>query len=1239
MADGTTTIDDLQIEIDVSAENANKAIGNLVKKLDRLQTSLKTINGSQLVGIANGVDKLGKSMQVMNTIKTADFTRLATNLAKLGDLNVSGLNSSASSLSHLSRALNTLNGANFDNKNLQNLINSVTRLSNANVGNLSNVDFSKIGNSINQLATSLSNAPKIQQSIISMTNAVSNLSKFAQNIPIASSSLGDLGKSLNAFMSSVSSAPSVSENVIYFAQAIGTLSNAGTKAGVTAQNLSALGVGLVDLMTTLSKAPNVNKNIIDMTNALANLATQGAKVGSASKSIEKGLNRANNSAKRTSKSFGGLASAIGRFYATYFMVIRGIKGLYKSIEGTADYLEAFNYFNVALGKIGSDWSHQFEQYGYESAEAYADSFSTRLQSSLKNLSGLQISVGADENGLLTETGLKNLGLNIQEITQYASQLASVTNSVGQVGEVSLAAANSLTKLGADLSSLFNLDYSSVMNNLQSGLIGQSRALYKYGIDITNATLQTYAYDLGLEKAVSEMTQAEKMQLRMIAILDQSKVSWGDLANTINSPSNMIRQFKNNLKEVGMVLGQLFIPLMQKVMPVINGVTIALKRLLVSIAGFLGIQLDLSSFGQVYSGLGEDVDGLTDSLNDATASAKKLKSVTLGIDELNINAPQEDTGKTTGGVGGGIDLTNEILEATSEYEKVWEDAFNNMENKAQEFANKIAEIFKPFANIILEDLSNIQWEDISKNLSEFFTVVSPYAENFGQGLLNFLEDIGDISVDAINELFGENGAITNITEWLNKNDPKKAEKWGYAFGVLSTAFIGFSVVVPIITKMASKIILLVKGIKTFAGFASSAATKIGLFVEAMSSGLTISESLAAVFGGSASTIAAVGTAIAGIGSIVVGAFAAISSFVSMLTDKFSWLKEIIMVVGIALVAVGAIILGAPALVTGIIAGIVAAVGTLVVVIKDNWSAISEFFVGIWSKITSIWETATGWFNDNVIIPLTTFFEGFKERISQVFEGLWIIVQAVWQVASTWFNDNVIAPLVEFFAPIVEKISSFFTKAWNKIKEVWTTVYSWFSETIIAPVSEAFETACEKISGFFTSLWDGIKVGVATAMNAVIGVIESAINWIVDGINEIIKGFNDVVEWGAEVIGEDAVSVDLVPKVTLGKISVPSYKFGGFPEDGWFRASKGEYFGQFDDGTSYIANNNQIEAGISVGVGQAVREAVSEILAPYLADIAQNTRETANKDLSVNIGDREIARANARGQKSLGYALIT
>ena len=35
-----------------------------------------------------------------------------------------------------------------------------------------------------------------------------------------------------------------------------------------------------------------------------------------------------------------------------------------------------------------------------------------------------------------------------------------------------------------------------------------------GIDITNATLQTYAYELGIEKAVSEMSQAEKQQVSL-----------------------------------------------------------------------------------------------------------------------------------------------------------------------------------------------------------------------------------------------------------------------------------------------------------------------------------------------------------------------------------------------------------------------------------------------------------------------------------------------------------------------------------------------------------------------------------------------------------------------------------------------------------------------------------------------------------------------------------------------------
>lgn len=936
-----------------------------------------------------------------------------------------------------------------------------------------------------------------------------------------------------------------------------------------------------------------------------------------------------------------LSTSLGKMYLRVQTLKKGFELLSDSLKNSIGYFENLNYFSKAFEQVAqkADYS-SFEEMGYASAEEYAASFMKRANQLTAKMTGFSINT----EGMLEDTGGVSLGLNPSDLITQQATFSQMASSMGTTSEQALKLSNVLTMLGADLASVKNMDFDKVWTDMQSGLAGMSRTMDKYGANIRLVNLQLLLNKLGIEQTVSALNQNEKALLRTIAILEATRYSWGDLSETLNQPANQIRVLTANFENLGRMIGNLFVPMISKALPYINGLVIALQRLVTWAGNFVGIDLSgiTSNIGNV------DISGLlgTDEaeggVNSVTNAVKKLKSTTLGIDELNINSSQEDSGGATAGVGlGGIDsgkLNDAFNSIADEYTKAWNNAFEQMENRSQQIADKIAGLFRPFTDIILDDLNNIQWENISENLTDFSMAIAPYVENFGQGLLNFFEDVGDISVDAINGLFGDNGAITNISEWLNENDPKKAEKWGYALGVLGTGLIGFSVVVPTLTKLAKVIATFTNGIKLVAGFASSAATKIGLFAEAMASGLTISESLAAVFGGSASTISAVGTAIAGIGSIVVGAFAAISSFVSMLTDKFSWLKEIIMVVGIALVAVGAIILGAPALVTGIIAGIVAAVGTLVVVIKDNWSAISEFFVGIWSKITSIWETATGWFNDNVIIPLTTFFEGFKERISQVFEGLWIIVQAVWQVASTWFNDNVILPLVEFFAPIAEKISGFFASAWNKIKEVWTTVYSWFDETIIAPVSEAFEVVCEKIGGFFTSLWEGIKVGVATAMNAVIGVIESAINWIVDGINEIIKGFNDVVEWGAEVIGEDAVSVDLVPKVSLGRISIPAYKLGGFPEDGLFYANSSELVGQFSNGRTAVANNEQIVEGIESGVERAVERALIPYLA-YLPDIAQSTKETANKDFNTYIGDRDIARANARGQKSLGYALIT
>lgn len=650
-------------------------------------------------------------------------------------------------------------------------------------------DATNASNALDKLANSLTNFQKslsidtskltsISNSIQSIANAANSMNTSEiKNISTLTNSINRMGKIDTSGLSKVSSAlktfstdmagTKVDEigDIASIASSISKLG--GVASGRAITNIPLLAKNLKQLFTTLSTAPNVSENIIRMTNALAGLASTGDASGRAANSLGRNLNTYTSSAKRATKSTFSLAAAFGKFYATYFLVIRGIKSLWKSIEGTTDYIEAFNYYTVAFNKVGKEWGKDFEKYGYDNAEDYAQSFGNRVNELLGKMSGLKVDV---DGGLIFESGMKNLGLNLQEITQYASQLASITNSLGQTGEVTTAISKSMTMLAGDISSLFNVNFSTVATNLQSGLIGQSRALYKYGIDITNATLQTYAYKYGIEKAVSEMSQAEKQQLRLLAILDQSKVSWGDLANTINSPSNMIRQFTNNVKEAGMVLGQLFIPVLQKVLPVINGVVIAIKRLLVSVANLLGIKIDFSSFGQGVSGYNEELEDTADALDKVGTSAKNAQSGIRAFDKLKVISTPKSSGSGSGAGGAGIDLTKEIMDATAEYEKVWQEAFDKMQNTSMGWADKIEKLLEPVKklfkdffngdffeagqdlsgivtgifNWMSDAISSVDWYQIGQNIGQFLAGIDWTAVFTSAG--NFIETAIDAAID-------------------------------------------------------------------------------------------------------------------------------------------------------------------------------------------------------------------------------------------------------------------------------------------------------------------------------------------------------------------------------------------------------------------------------------------------------------------------------------------------------------
>lgn len=583
----------------------------------------------------------------------------------------------------------------------------------------SSVNSIKVGN-LNTMAASIQNFSKAASGLSQVKT--SDFTRMAKSIEkLSNIRKGELNRAATAITNiskAFSNIGNVSDGANKIAQLAQGISRLGYKSTTQAiQNIPLLTNELKNMMSELSKAPTVSNNLIAMTNAMANLGAQARGIRSLGSAMNSSGSSGNRffgiikkltsgvkeyashigNAHKKSRSF---SSIIGFLYQKTFLLQRAFKALGSAVESSMNYIEEYNYFSVVTDKIGKEWSKDYKKYGYENAEEYSKSFSARMRDDIGKLTGYSIS----EDGNATYDVGKNLGLDLTKMTNYSAGIMNVTNSLGMTGEASVVTAKAMSKLAGDMSSFKNVDLSTVMNNFQSGLIGQSRSLYKYGIDITNATLQQYAYNNGIKKSVTEMTQAEKMQLRMLAILDQSKSSWGDLAKTIQSPSNQFRLFKTNVAAAGRTLGNIFLPIVAKVLPYVNGLTIAVNKLLGYIFKITGMEEEYkkimgdsgSGYSDAFEGLEDDADNASNAVDNTTDSVKKLAKQLMGFDELNVintNDSSKSNSNNNPGAGDTIDLTDQLSNALADYEKVWNEAYKDMTNDAEKFADKLTKLFK------------------------------------------------------------------------------------------------------------------------------------------------------------------------------------------------------------------------------------------------------------------------------------------------------------------------------------------------------------------------------------------------------------------------------------------------------------------------------------------------------------------------------------------------------------------
>lgn len=311
---------------------------------------------------------------------------------------------------------------------------------------------------------------------------------------------------------------------------------------------------------------------------------------------------------------------------------------------------------------------------------------------------------------------------------------------------------------------------------------------------------------------------------------------------------------------------------------------------------------------------------------------------------------------------------------------------------------------------------------------------------------------------------------------------------------------------------------------------------------------------------------------------------------------------------------------------LVEGLIKGLNTIESAIKGVWSGIPTWFSGISTKVSN---------------AFTTLTSGIKKGFSDAKTN----VTNAWGSVSAWFG-NVWSNVKKTFSPVGSWFKTTFSTAWNNVKSAWSSAKTWFSSvwtgiknvfnTVNTWFKSKFSSAWTNIknvfsgwTSFFSGLWNkiknsfsglGTKLGdaiggsVKTAINRVLGWIETTVNNAIGKINGAIKVINKL----------PGVNVS-----SVGKISIPRMATGGFVGEGqlFIARERGPEMVGTMNGTTTVANNDQIVEGISQGV--------------YAAVVAAMSQNSGEKPVSVNVflDGKQITTAVEKRQRERGRDIMT
>lgn len=181
-------------------------------------------------------------------------------------------------------------------------------------------------------------------------------------------------------------------------------------------------------------------------------------------------------------------------------------------------------------------------FGAQAVAGFAKGAVTEASDLRESVNAVRVSYGDAAKDVLAlgKNSATAFGLSRSEFNGYAVRFQAFTKTIaGEGGNVEKTLGDLMGR-ATDFASVMNLDVADAAGVFQSGLAGETEPLRRFGIDLSAARVEAYAYANGIAKSGAELTENQKIQARYGALMEQTKKTQGDFANTSDELANQQR---------------------------------------------------------------------------------------------------------------------------------------------------------------------------------------------------------------------------------------------------------------------------------------------------------------------------------------------------------------------------------------------------------------------------------------------------------------------------------------------------------------------------------------------------------------------------------------------------------------------------------------------------------------------------------------------------------------------------